>query len=114
MASSVEFVEYVCGQAEGAGDVSYRKMFGEYGIYLDGKFIGVICDNQFLSRSRKPGKRFCLSVRKNRPMTGQNLIFSSKIRKIGICFTVFFGLHLRNFRSPNQRKNNLQTAASNE
>ena len=36
MASSVEFAEYVCGQAEGAGEVSYRKMFGEYGIYLDG------------------------------------------------------------------------------
>ena len=29
MASSVEFAEYVCGQAEGAGEVSYRKMFGE-------------------------------------------------------------------------------------
>ena len=25
MASSVEFAEYVCGQAEGAGEVSYRK-----------------------------------------------------------------------------------------
>ena len=113
MASSVEFVEYVCGQAEGAGDVSYRKMFGEYGIYLDGKFIGVICDNQFFVKITKAGEEI-LPECPNRPMTGQNLIFSSKIRKIGTCFTVFFGLHLRNFRSPNQRKNNLQTAASNE
>ena len=76
MASSVEFAEYVCGQAEGAGEVSYRKMFGEYGIYLDGKFIGVVCDNQFFVKITKPEKKSCLSVRKNRPMTGQNPIFS--------------------------------------
>ena len=60
MASSVEFVEYVCGQAEGAGDVSYRKMFGEYGIYLDGKFIGVICDNQFFVKITKAGEEAVL------------------------------------------------------
>ena len=76
MASSVEFAEYVCGQAEGAGEVSYRKMFGEYGIYLDGKFIGVVCDNQFFVKITKAGEEILPECPKNRPMTGQNPIFS--------------------------------------
>jgi TfoX/Sxy family transcriptional regulator of competence genes len=47
MSSSVDFVEYVCNQISGAGDISYRKMFGEYAVYCNGKVIGLICDNQF-------------------------------------------------------------------
>ena len=50
MASSPDFVEYVCDQIGGAGSIAYKKMFGEYGIYCDGKVIGVICDNQMCIR----------------------------------------------------------------
>ena len=46
MSSSKEFVEYAAEQLQGAGDIFYRKMFGEYGWYCDGKFLGVICDDQ--------------------------------------------------------------------
>lgn len=46
MASSKEFVEYVVEQLRDVGIISYRKMFGEYGWYCDGKFLGVICDDQ--------------------------------------------------------------------
>lgn len=46
MASSKEFVEYAMEQLRDAGLVSYRKMFGEYGWYCDGKFLGVICGDQ--------------------------------------------------------------------
>ncbi|WP_026886356.1 TfoX/Sxy family protein [Clostridium beijerinckii] len=47
MASNIEFVEYVCEQISGAGSITYRKMFGDYGIYCNKKIIGLICDNQF-------------------------------------------------------------------
>lgn len=46
MASSAEFVSYVAGQMEPAGVISYRRMFGEYGLYCDGKFFAMICDDQ--------------------------------------------------------------------
>lgn len=75
MASSVEFVEYVCGQAEGAGYVSYRKMFGEYGIYLDGKFIGVICDNQFFVKITKAGEEILPECPKEPPYDGAKPYF---------------------------------------
>lgn len=55
MASTVEFVEYVCGQIGGAGRISYKKMFGEYGVYCDEKMIGVICDNQFFVKKTAAG-----------------------------------------------------------
>ena len=30
MATSAEYIEFVCGQIAGVGAVRYRKMFGEY------------------------------------------------------------------------------------
>lgn len=47
MASNPDFVAYVCAQLGGAGSITFKKMFGEYGIYCDGKIIGLVCDNQF-------------------------------------------------------------------
>lgn len=45
MATSLDFVEYVHEQS-GLGDaLTYRKMFGEYAIYLDGKVVALACDN---------------------------------------------------------------------
>ena len=46
MASSPEFVAYICEQLEGLGAVRSRKMFGEYMVYLNDKPILIICDDQ--------------------------------------------------------------------
>ena len=43
MSSTLDYVDYVCDQMRGAGEISYKKMFGEYGVYCNEKFIGVIC-----------------------------------------------------------------------
>ncbi|MGE5627541.1 MAG: TfoX/Sxy family protein [Solirubrobacterales bacterium] len=56
MASTNEFVEYVCGQIKTHGIITYKKMFGEYGIYYNGKFIGLICDNEFYVKKTKAGE----------------------------------------------------------
>jgi TfoX/Sxy family transcriptional regulator of competence genes len=45
MATAVDFIEYVCGQLESAGDVRNKKMFGEYMVYLNGKPVLLVCDN---------------------------------------------------------------------
>lgn len=47
MASSVDFVEYIADQCAGAGEIVAKKMFGDYGIYCDGKIFGLICDDRF-------------------------------------------------------------------
>lgn len=46
MASSMDFVEFVLGQLEGAGSLRYRKMFGEYCIYVNEKPIVLVCDDR--------------------------------------------------------------------
>jgi TfoX/Sxy family transcriptional regulator of competence genes len=39
MASDLNFVEYVRDQINGAGEGSFKKMFGKYAIYYDNKVI---------------------------------------------------------------------------
>ena len=45
MATSVDFIEYVCDQIRGVGDIRYRKMFGEYMVYVNDRPIFLVCDN---------------------------------------------------------------------
>ena len=46
MASDLTFVEFVLDQISGAGQVSFKKMFGEYAIYCDSKVVALVCENQ--------------------------------------------------------------------
>lgn len=55
MASSPDVVEYICFQLRHAGDISFKKMFGEYGLYCDRKFFGLVCDNQLFVKMTEPG-----------------------------------------------------------
>ncbi|MFN9783590.1 MAG: TfoX/Sxy family protein, partial [Sphingobacteriales bacterium] len=45
MASDGNFVDFVLEQIKHSGEITAKKMFGEYGIYADEKLFGLICDN---------------------------------------------------------------------
>ena len=47
MASNADFVQYIADQCSGAGEIITKKMFGDYGIYCNGKIFGLICDDCF-------------------------------------------------------------------
>lgn len=70
MASNLDFVQYVCEQISGAGEITYKKMFGEYGIYCNGKVIGVICDNQFYVKKTDAGSAILTGCEEASPYTG--------------------------------------------
>jgi TfoX/Sxy family transcriptional regulator of competence genes len=70
MASSLDFVEYVCGQISKAGNIAYKKMFGEYAIYCNGKVIGLICDNQFFVKKTPAGELLLQSGEEAPPYAG--------------------------------------------
>ncbi len=55
MATRPEFAAYLCDLMQGAGEVSARKMFGEYGVYCDGKIVGLICDDQLFIKRTEAG-----------------------------------------------------------
>jgi TfoX/Sxy family transcriptional regulator of competence genes len=44
--TELSFIEYVCDQLHGAGDIRHKKMFGEYMVYVNDKPIFLVCDNQ--------------------------------------------------------------------
>lgn len=56
MASRQETVDFVLDQMAPAGAVSARKMFGEYGIYLDGKMFALVCDDQLFVKPTAAGR----------------------------------------------------------
>lgn len=45
MATSESFINYVCEQLQGIGEITYKKMFGEYMVYLNAKPVITVCDS---------------------------------------------------------------------
>ena len=75
MASKPEFVAYVCDQLRDAGEISYKKMFGEYGLYCDGKIFAVICDDQFYIKITDAGRAICPALEEAPPYAGAKNYF---------------------------------------
>lgn len=45
MSTSKEYILFVLEQLDGISDVTYKKMFGEYIVYVREKPILIVCDN---------------------------------------------------------------------
>ncbi|MCI9339633.1 MAG: TfoX/Sxy family protein [Dorea sp.] len=70
MASKIEFVEFIAEQLRQAGTITYRKMFGEYGVYCNGKIFAVICDNQLFIKITEAGRKICPGLSEAPPYEG--------------------------------------------
>ncbi|MFC0875693.1 TfoX/Sxy family protein [Saccharicrinis sp. FJH2] len=70
MASSQNFVDFVVEQIENAGEITARKMFGEYAVYADGKLFGLICDNKLFIKPTVSGREFIGNVVEAPPYPG--------------------------------------------
>lgn len=57
MASTPDFITFVCDQASRFGRPTYRRMFGEYAVYWDGKVVALVCDNQLYLKPTARGRR---------------------------------------------------------
>ncbi|MFA6384170.1 MAG: TfoX/Sxy family protein [Candidatus Omnitrophota bacterium] len=62
MSSDLSFVEFIADQMKEAGDITYRKMFGEYAVYCDGKVIALICDDSLYVKVTDAGRAFIGNV----------------------------------------------------
>jgi DNA transformation protein and related proteins len=70
MASKQDNVDFVLDQMAEAGPVSARKMFGEYGIYCDGKLVALFCDDQLFVKPTRAGRSFIGTPREGAPYPG--------------------------------------------
>lgn len=55
MASSLETVKFIADQIEPAGNIVTKKLFGEYGLWCDGKFFGTVEHDQFYVKITESG-----------------------------------------------------------
>ena len=51
MATDKDFVAYVAEQSQLGAALTFKKLFGEYGVYLDGKVIAFACDNSLFVKA---------------------------------------------------------------
>lgn len=73
MATKASTAEYLVDQL---GDgVTCKKMFGEYGLYLDGKMFALICDDQLFLKATAGGRALLGEVAEAPPYPGAKLAF---------------------------------------
>jgi TfoX/Sxy family transcriptional regulator of competence genes len=70
MATNRKTVDYIVDQITGAGAVAAKPMFGEYGLYCDGKMIGIIGDEQLFIKPTGGGRALAKDVAEAPPYPG--------------------------------------------
>lgn len=70
MASDRQFVEFLLDQITGVGEVTYKAMFGEYGLYADGKLFALVCDNKLFIKPTLSGRSYIEDVVEAPPYPG--------------------------------------------
>lgn len=70
MASDLSFVEYVVDQVDEDCAVTYKQMFGEFGLYSHGKLFGLICDIRLFVKPTESGRAFVEDVVEAPPYPG--------------------------------------------
>ena len=70
MASDRNTVAFIVDQLAGAGDVSAKPMFGEYGVYCDGGMVAMVCDVQLFVKPTPGGRAFAGAIDEASPYPG--------------------------------------------
>ena len=70
MASNADFVQYIVDQCSGAGDITVKKMMGDYCIYCDGVIFGLVCDNNLYIKPTSQGAERLKEVVTRSPYQG--------------------------------------------
>lgn len=75
MTSDSLFVDFVADQMAGAGKITSRKMFGEYGVYCNGKIVALICRNRLYVKPTNGGRTYINEVVEKPPYDGAKPYF---------------------------------------
>jgi TfoX/Sxy family transcriptional regulator of competence genes len=75
MASKQANVDFLLEQLADAGEVSARKMFGEYAIYRSGKVVALFCDDQLFVKPTAKGRALIGKVKEAPPYPGAKPCF---------------------------------------
>src|SRR5687767_1614555 len=70
MATDAGYLDYVVEQAGLGAALTHKKMFGEYALYLDGKVVAFVCDNQLFVKPTAAGRALLDEVVEQAPYPG--------------------------------------------
>ncbi len=74
MATTKEFHDYVVDSLQRIGDITTKKMMGEYCIYYKGKLIGDICENTLLLKPTESALRLMPDAERAYPYEGSKTL----------------------------------------
>lgn len=69
MASDPKTVGFIVDQLAAAG-VLAKPMFGEYGLYCDGRMVALVCDDRLFVKPTDTGRAFAGAVEEASPYPG--------------------------------------------
>lgn len=75
MPSTQDIVDFILGQIQDAGHITYRKMFGEYALYCNGKVVAFVCDNKLFVKPTPGGRKFIGEVVEAPAYPGSKMYF---------------------------------------
>ncbi len=75
MASNPDFVQYIVDQCSKAGRIEAKKMFGDYGLYCNGKIFALVSDNGFYVKPTEAGHKILKTVDMRPPYDGAKPYF---------------------------------------
>ena len=70
MATDKDFIAYIAEHAHLGTSLTFKKMFGEYGVYLDGKIIAFVCDNSLFVKSTNATNEITQALPQRPPYPG--------------------------------------------
>ena len=75
MATKQATIDLILSQLASARGVSARKMFGEYGLFLRGRMIAIVGDDQLFIKPTEKGRALCASIQTVAPYAGAKPCF---------------------------------------
>ncbi len=75
MATDQSFVDHICEQAGLGNALTFKKMFGEYALYLEGRVVAFVCDNQLFVKPTPEGKAVLGTVTEGPPYPGAKMYY---------------------------------------
>lgn len=70
MATDPKTVAYIVDQVAAAGDVAAKPMFGEYGVYCQGRMVALICDDRLFVKPTTSGRALAPDAAEAAPYPG--------------------------------------------
>lgn len=83
-----DYIEFVCEQLNGIGIIRYRKMFGEYMVYLNEKPVIIVCDNVAYVKKLDCIKEMMIHAKVGTPYNGAKEHYILDVDDLSLCKSI--------------------------